>query len=156
MQFKLKVENLPELQRKLGESNFRVALKQGMENATTEMERQIKLHAPRGKTGNLRASFTHKVSADGTKGIVGSTGEKGGSYAPFVEFGTGVYVGKGRIYPKTAKALAWPTQVKGSGTVRRSIKGMKGRFYVKKAWDEEGGGKLLRFFTASFDEALRR
>ena len=145
MQFQLKVENLPELQRKLGESNFRVALKQGMENATTYIEKEIKTRTPV-LSGRLRSSFTHKVSIDGTKGVVGTDVK----YAPFVEYGTGVYVGKGRIYPKTAKALAW------DGTVRKSIKGMKGRFYVKKAWEEEGGGKLLRFFTASFDEALRR
>lgn len=141
--FDIKVEGIDELKRKLGQTNFTTALKQGMTNAVVYFEGEIKKRTPV-KSGQLKASFTHLVSGDGTEGIVGSNK----SYGIYVEEGTGVYVGKGRIYPRTKKALAWDDMV------RRSIAGMKGRFFVKKSWEEEGGVKLLHFFKDQFDEAL--
>ncbi len=142
--YRIQVEGLPELERKLSPTSYQVALKQGMTNAVVFLEGAIKKRAPVGKTGQLRARFTHIVSSDGKEGEVGSNT----SYGPFVEFGTGVYIGRGRIYPKTKKALAW------DNTVRRSIAGMKGRFFVKSAVDEEGY-KILPIFQAEFDKVLK-
>ena len=144
IQYKVTIEGLPELQRKLGESNFRVALKQGMTNAVVYFEGEIKRRTPV-RTGQLRGSFTHEVSEDGREGEVGTDKE----YGPYVEEGTGVYIGKGRIYPRTKKALAWDNMA------RRSIAGQKGQFFVKRTWEEEGGVKLLRFFNDEFDKALK-
>ncbi len=145
MEYQVKIEGLSDLKRKLGDTNFRVALKRGMTNAVIFMEGMVKKYTPVGKSGQLRASFTHKVNASGSEGEIGTNKE----YAPYVEFGTGVYIGKGRIYPRTKKVLAW------DGMVRRSIAGMKGRFFVQRAWDEQGGERLVRFFKESFDEAFK-
>lgn len=46
-------------------------------------------------TGALRNSVTYEVDMSETKMIVGSPLE----YAPYVELGTGVYVGRGRQTP---------------------------------------------------------
>ncbi len=145
IEYHVVIEGLPELQRKLGETNFKVATKQGMENATTELERQIKLRTPH-KSGDLMRAFKHKVSTDGMEGTIYN--DVLGNYGPYVEYGTGVYIGKGRIYPRTKKALAW------DGMVRRSVKGQKGQFFVKRSWEEEGGAKLLHFFTKQYDKQL--
>ncbi len=143
LSYRIEIKGLPELQKKLGQSNFTKALKGGMTMAVVNLEGDIKANTPV-KSGRLRAAWTHRVSADGSEGQIGNNLV----YAPYVEFGTGVYIGKGRIYPVNKKALAW------NGTVRRSIAGMKGRFFVQRTWQEEGGPKLIRFFKQSFDEAL--
>lgn len=146
MNVSIEVEGLAELKRKLGATKFTIALKKGMTNAVIYFEGEVKKRTPVGISGQLRASFTHRVSHDGTEGVIGTNK----LYARFVEFGTGVFIGKGRIFPRSAKALAW------NDIVRQSIAGMKGRFYVKRAWEEEGGRKLIRFFKFEFDKALRR
>ena len=69
-------------------------------------------------------------------------------YARYVHDGTGIYVGRGRIYPRTARFLRWPAKnqsgqgrrrYKGGSTQRyiyaRSIKGMKGTPYLLNALD---------------------
>ena len=144
MQYSMSLDGLPELQKKLGKSGYVTAVKSGMQKAVVYLEGAIKKQTPV-KTGQLRASFTHQVAADGMEGVIGSSK----AYAPMVESGTGVYAGKGRIYPISKKALAW------NGMVRKSVAGMRGRFFVKKAWEEEGGGKLLRFFTDEIDGVLK-
>lgn len=46
-------------------------------------------------TGNLRNSITHKVLTDEKKVIIGTDVE----YAPYIEFGTGIYTSGGRQTP---------------------------------------------------------
>ena len=139
----MSLDGLPELQKRLGDTKFTQATKKGMTQAVIFFEGEAKKDTPV-KSGQLRSSFTHQISADGKEGKVGTNK----IYGPFVEYGTGIYAGRGRIYPKSKRALAW------NGTVRKSIAGMKGRFFVKQAWEKEGGGKLLRFFKDEFDKAL--
>lgn len=86
MQFSMKLEGLPQLQRKLGTTRFRTAQKQGMTKAVIHLEGEIKQRTPV-KSGRLRASFTHRVSGDGVEGRVGTDV----LYAPYVEYGTGTY-----------------------------------------------------------------
>jgi hypothetical protein len=144
MKVSMKLKGHEELKRKLGKSRYETAMRKGMTKAVVKIESEIKKRTPV-KSGQLKASFTHYISPDATQGVVGTNKE----YAPYVEEGTGVYIGKGRIYPRTAGALAW------GDMVRTSIAGMKGRFFVKKAWREEGGVKLLKFFDAEFDKAIK-
>lgn len=65
-----------------------------LEKACFLVENKAKIKAPV-DTGQLRASITHEI--DGETGIVGTNVE----YAPYVEFGTGVWAveGNGRDTP---------------------------------------------------------
>lgn len=143
MAFTVKIEGLPELQKKLGSTEFTAHMKKGMTRAVVFMEGQLKSGTPV-QSGRLRSAWTHKISFGGMLGEVGNAVR----YGPFVEEGTGVFIGGGRIFPRSAKALAWDDMV------RWSIEGMKGRFFVKRTWDSVGGKKLLRFFTAEAEKSL--
>jgi hypothetical protein len=95
-------------------------------------------------TGALRASLKLEMRTVG-----GEPQVRIGSalpYALFVHEGTGVYVGRGRIYPKQASVLRWPRinrsgrgfrRYQGGKTAAyvyaRSIKGMKGTPYLLQA-----------------------
>ncbi len=144
MAFTVKITGLQALEKKLGSTEFKAHMKRGMTRAVVYMEGQLKRNTPVGKSGQLRARWTHKVSFGGLLGEVGNAVR----YGPFVEEGTGVFIGGGRIFPVSAKAMAW------DDTVRHSIQGMKGRFFVKKTWATVGGKKLLRFFTLEANKSL--
>ena len=143
MAFTVRIDGLPALKKKLGSTEFKAHMKKGMTKAVVFMEGQLKRGTPV-QSGRLRAGWTHKVSFDGMVGEVGNAVR----YGPFVEEGTGVFIGKGRIEPVSAKAFAWDDMV------RYSIQGMKGRFFVKRTWDNVGGKKLLRFFTKEAEKTL--
>ena len=68
-----------------------VSVKQALERACLVVENSAKEKAPV-NTGNLRSSLTHEVT--GNVGTVGTNVE----YAPYVEFGTGLFssLGDGR------------------------------------------------------------
>lgn len=89
-----------ELERRVRElmKNFPEAGEQCMERACLAVERKAKQNAPV-DTSTLRNSLTHRVqrTLEGTEGYVFTNEE----YAPFVEFGTGVYSdnGHGRSTP---------------------------------------------------------
>jgi hypothetical protein len=55
-------------------------------------------------------------------------------YAIHQEFGTGIYAGKGPIVPKRAKVLAW--QSGGQWHFAKSVKGVQGKFFFKKAKEQ--------------------
>ena len=81
--------------------------------------------------GNLRDSlnYTIKYAAGLPYATVGSPLK----YASYVHEGTGIYVGRGYIYPKRAKVLAWPNR-NGSGMIfAAKVKGMKGRPWLRNA-----------------------
>ena len=65
-------------------------LAQGLEQACLVVERAAKSEAPV-RSGSLRSSISHKVSAASLEGVVGSTID----YAPYVEIGTGIYSSMG-------------------------------------------------------------
>ena len=74
----------------------RAYIKPAMEDACALVANSAKRKAPK-DTGALRRSIEFEVSDDGLEGVIYSNLE----YAPYVEFGTGIYatVGVGRQTP---------------------------------------------------------
>jgi HK97 gp10 family phage protein len=105
------------------------------------------------KTGDTRRSITSRVVPliAGVEGIVG-TNKK---HAPYLEHGTGIYGPHGTpIVPVTKKALAW----KGPGgamIVRRSVKGMKARPFLRPAFDHKVR-EVENYFRQALHNVLRR
>lgn len=62
-------------------------------------------------------------------------------YARWLQEGTGIYAGRGRIYPKHAKVLAW------DGIVVRSIKGTPPRRYL---YIDDAQAKVIRAVFSSY------
>lgn len=87
---------LEELYKKLDKLVAKEALTEGLTKACIRVESEAKEKAPV-DDGTLRMSITHEVDAANLKGIVGTNVE----YAPYVEFGTGIYAagGDGRKDP---------------------------------------------------------
>lgn len=87
MTYRIQVKGLDKLQKALaqGRKGARQAMVQALEAVTTITESEIKPVTPV-RTGRLRASITHKVTATGRtlRGVVYTTVE----YAADVEFGT--------------------------------------------------------------------
>lgn len=150
-------------------TSFRIndaALKQLLSGANGPVWRDIQLRSNRVKNlarrlcpadnGRLRASIDveMRMSRVGPVGRIGTNVK----YAIWVHEGTGIYAGKGRIYPKKAGGvLAWKSnkyrgggKFSGSTFTRtdssgkplsrnsgmmfaKSIKGMKGRPYLRNA-----------------------
>lgn len=81
------IENLDRLLSKLNKlANLNVS--EPLTKACLLVENAAKLNAPVDK-GQLRQSITHEI--DGNIGVVGTNVE----YAPYVEFGTGIYAAAG-------------------------------------------------------------
>ncbi len=84
-------------------------------------------------TGRLKGSIHYQgpfVTYDNVYATVGTNVE----YAPYQEFGTGIYAGKGMITPKRAKILAWKGRDK-QWHIARAVRGIKGKFYFRGAKD---------------------
>lgn len=64
-------------------------------------------------------------------------------YAPYQEYGTGIFAGRGYIYPKRSRFLVWTDRKSGKLIFAKRVKGIKGRFYFKKAKE---------FFIANIDK----
>lgn len=64
-------------------------LQEALEKACLVVERRAKQIAPKGRTGELRRSITHKV--EDLTGMVYTPLE----YAPYVEYGTGLFAEEG-------------------------------------------------------------
>ena len=87
MAFNVEIENADKLLKKLGSlqnADFSDAITKGC----LLVEKDAKLNCPVG-TGTLRNSITHTVS--GNSGTVGTNVE----YAPYVEYGTGLFAANG-------------------------------------------------------------
>jgi hypothetical protein len=112
------------------------AIESGVQRSTGALANEAIKNAPR-KTGNLKRSiypevnpmagqFTGKVIQDTTVA----------KYGPWVEQGTGIYGPFGTpIVPVRAKALAWKGS-DGKMIFARSVKGMQGKFYMKRAFEK--------------------
>lgn len=81
------IKNLDELMSKL-EKLSKMKLDETLNKACILVENEAKLTCPV-KNNQLRASITHEV--EGTTGVIGTNLV----YAPFVEYGTGIYAAKG-------------------------------------------------------------
>ncbi len=119
-----------------------------MRQSTLTIEGEAKHRVPV-KTGTLRRSIHSEVRpiSRGVEGLVGTITQ----YAPYVEFGTGIYGPQKRpIVPRTKKALAWKSEG-GEMIIRRSVRGMRPRPYLKPAFDAK-----LREVEGFFRAALKR
>lgn len=96
--------------------------------------------------GRLRASITTEVRGSGPSLTVrvGSNLK----YAVYVHEGTGIYAGRGYIYPKRGRYLRWPVKnnsgsgnrrYRGGSTSRyafaKRVRGVKGRPFLRDALD---------------------
>ncbi len=134
--------------------------KKAMDQARLTLEAEAKRLVPV-KTGHLRRSITSETRPlnGGVVGIVGTNVK----YASFVEFGTGIYgPEKKPIAPVTKKALAWGKVLGHTAAgapvkefVRRSVKGMRPRPYLRRAFEEKKG-VVEGFFKAALQRVLRR
>lgn len=82
------VENLDKVIAKLAKLVDETTFKETMNKACIVVENQAKINAP-AAAGQLRNSITHEV--DGLNGYIGTNV----SYAPYVEFGTGIFAAEG-------------------------------------------------------------
>ena len=104
------------------------AQRAGMINALTTVEALAVKTAPK-RTSNLARSRTTNVNDDGTRGRLSFTAP----YAEYVHEGTGLFGPHHRpIVPTAKRALFWP----GAKHPVKSVKGMKGRPWVRKAAGE--------------------
>lgn len=88
----IKLEGLEEIFENLNSLVDEQQVKQAMGKACALVERSAKQKAPKG-TGELRRSITSRVEVDGNevRGVVFTPLE----YAPYVEFGTGLFAEEG-------------------------------------------------------------
>ena len=106
-EIRLEVQGLRELQRKAIAAVRALEgppLMEAIKRATLLVIAESKRLAP-ADTGILRASITPKVEVDGpkTRGIVGSNVV----YAPYMELGTGTFVGKPPHFPPPSALEVW-------------------------------------------------
>ncbi len=101
--------------------------------AAHQAESKAKEYAPI-QYGFLRGSIYSEgpfTSVDNIYAKVGTNIE----YAKWQEEGTGVYAGRGMITPKRARILAWKDRG-GQWHVARAVRGVKGKFFFKRAKEE--------------------
>lgn len=118
------------------ERHLRELARDRMEVASDEVRRQIEHDAPRdtGKLATLIATRTEEDSDSiTTKVTTEARTEDGRDYGVWQDEGTGVYVGKGRIYPRRPGGMLtffWPKV--GRVVSFRSVKGTPPtRFFSK-------------------------
>ena len=110
------------------------AQRAGMTNWLTTVEAHAVKGAPH-RTSNLARTRTSDVNDDGTRGRLTFTAP----YAGYVHEGTGLFgPHKKPIVPVNRKALFWS----GARHPVKSVKGMKGRPWVRKAAGEVNGAAL--------------
>ena len=118
------------------QGDMKPARRAGMTNWLTTVEAVAVKDAPK-KTSNLARTRTSNVNDDGSRGTLAFTAP----YAGYVHEGTGLYgPHKTKIVPKNKQALYWP----GASHPVRSVRGMKGRPWVRKASGEVNGAVLYR------------
>lgn len=112
-------------------------MKDAMREATLLVMRDAKINAPV-DTGVLRASITPDVDVRGGRvlGIVGSNKV----YAPYMEMGTGTFVGRPRHVPPIAALKVWASRhgvnaaVVAKAIARRG--GLRPRRYLQDAFEK--------------------
>lgn len=116
--------------------------RQAMRQATLIVEAGAKRYAPV-DTGRLRASITSEVRLENNAvlGVVGSNVV----YAPYMELGTGTYVGRPRYFPPPAALETWAKR-----------HGFASGYMVARAIYKAGGLKPRRFLQRAFEENKAR
>lgn len=113
-----------------------------MTEAALIVERSAKQNAPV-DTGRLRGSIAHEVRTSSAlgggvnvQGVVGSNVK----YAPYMELGTGTFVGRPRYFPPPSALEVW---AKRHGTTAHAVAfaiwkrgGLKPRRYLQRAFED--------------------
>lgn len=108
-------------------------LKNAVGKTADLVERKAKNYAPI-HYGPLRGSIHTEGPTVSTTNIVATVGTNL-EYAPYQEYGTGIYgPKKAPIKPVNKKVLAWKKN--GQWIIARSVKGTPGKFYMKRARED--------------------
>lgn len=143
-----------ELQRRLGRRRFMRALMDAGDEIGGHTAGEIAEVTPVGQEpprGGLAAAWTHRVQQRGNS--VEITVGNAKFYGPFVNFGTGIYVGRGRIRPKRAKALRF--RIAGRVIFRKSVRGQRGQHFVERGFNN-ARPPIPRIVTAILERAIGR
>lgn len=125
-------------------------LREGMGLTVAAIQREAQTRAP-GDTRRLKADIHSELDPTPPFPRWGKVGPRV-FYAPFVEFGTGLFGPlKRRITPVRAKALAWISR-DGRLFIRRSVAGMRPRPYMRPALAAAAKGPIPRIWA----EAARK
>ncbi|MFW9991928.1 MAG: HK97 gp10 family phage protein [Candidatus Odinarchaeota archaeon] len=138
--FGMQINGLEKLHDKTSKDNIKKSSLGGMQLAVDAVRKAVKRNTPV-RSGVLRASWQSEARPDSGRVYTGVR------YGPYINYGTGVFVGRGRIYPKSARVLAW------DGVRVRSIKGVEGRHFVEKTIKEEQPN-LSKYFAEAFDHGF--
>lgn len=112
---------------------------------------KAKENAPVDK-GTLRGSITKTNAVRSGRNYIVRVGTNV-KYAPYQEFGTGIYAGRGYIYPRRARFLAWRDK-SGKWVFARRVRGVKPRRYFGKAVEyfKANMGKVVRILKSNIDK----
>ncbi len=153
------IPNLPELQKRFQEAPqiTLIAVRDAVNKSLTNYQREAKLNVPV-DTGRLRSSILVNpatITEGGTLTKVSGSVGTSVSYAANVELGTGIYgPNKAPILPKKKPYFTFKT--KGGGWVRvKSIRGMRGRFYMRDAL-ENNQATTNGYFDEAAETITRR
>jgi HK97 gp10 family phage protein len=138
----IEVQGLEELQKeneRMIEDLHGRPMLEGMRDATLIVQRDAVKNAPV-DTGRLRASITSDVRLEGRRDVVGVVGSNV-VYAPYMEFGTGVFAGGGRHFPPPSALGVWARRhgFANGYVVARAIwmaGGLRPRKYLERAFDD--------------------
>jgi len=113
-----------------------------MESAAMLVTRAARINAPV-DTGRLRASITPEIRSrrESIDGVIGSNL----TYAPYMETGTGVFVGRPRHCPPPAALDLWATR-----------HGFKSGYLVARAICRRGGLRPRRYLERAITENAAR
>lgn len=148
------IKGLPDLEKRL---DIAEAVRIGLARATVHVADEVKELTPankdtsRGTTrGRLAAAWTWKISGRGNnmEGRVGNNV----SYGPFVNYGTGIFVGRGPIRPTRARYLHF--FIHGQPFFVRSIKGQRGQKFLERGTEKAApaiGGIIADAIQEHFD-----
>ena len=134
------IRGLVELRRKtkqVAEDVHGAPIVRAVRESALLVERDAKIAAPVDR-GRLRNSITSEIRASKhlAIGVVGSNVR----YAPYMEFGTGTFVGKAPHYPPMAAIRTWASR-----------KGLNA-FLVARAIGAKGGLEPRLFLTGAFEK----
>jgi HK97 gp10 family phage protein len=129
--------NAPALE-KLNVFNIKIkeAINDALQWSALFLKGEAKKNAPV-DTGVLRSSITETGVFDNTIKVISPV-----EYAKYQEFGTGVYVGRGMIYPKRSRFLVWRDRKSGKMIFAKAVRGVPPKRFF---------GKAIKTFTQKID-----
>ena len=126
------------------------SLKKAIGKTAFVVESKAKGYAPI-QYGTLRGSINIKgpyVTPSNVEAVVGTNVK----YAPYQEYGTGIYAGKGMITPKKARVLAWRGR-DGAWRFAKAVRGVQGKRFFQKAV-HDAKGQLAGFLQEALAEII--